>query len=100
MAATLRVALGQRQQPPLSLTDLFCGGLGEAMIATDLKWIACRDELPPVDVVVMTKIDDADGCRNETTLKRYQRETTTRSLWFYPDGSMYVYYEPTHWAAV
>jgi hypothetical protein len=61
------------------------------------NWSACKDVLPPVDVVVETKIDDAHGVRNVTTLKRYQREPTTRSLWFMPDGSMYVYYEPTHW---
>lgn len=63
-------------------------------------WIKCSDQLPPVDEVVMTKIDDADGCRNETTLKRYQRTPETRSLWFLPDGSMYVYYTPTHWKAI
>ena len=66
----------------------------------DVKWVACKDELPPVDVVVMTKIYDENGCRNEGTLKRYQRSPETRSLWFVPDGSMYVYYEPTHWASV
>ena len=70
------------------------------MVATNVDWVACRDRLPPVDVVVLTKIDDADGCRNEQTLKRYQRSPDTRSLWFTPDGSMYVYYDPTHWAAV
>lgn len=45
----------------------------------------------PENVEVMTKIDDADGVRNEFTLKR------SGNLWFYPDGSMYVYYTPTHW---
>jgi len=68
--------------------------------ATELKWVACKDELPPFDVVVMTKIDDENGCRNERTLKRYQRSPETRSLWFVPDGAMYVDYEPTHWASV
>lgn len=62
------------------------------------KWTACVDELPPLDVVVMTKIDDGQGCRNKGRLKRYCREPgVTRDLWFVPDGSMYVYYEPTHW---
>ncbi len=41
---------------------------------------------------VMTKIDDEHGCRNETSLIKRGR------LWFVPDGSMYVYYTPTHWA--
>ena len=45
----------------------------------------------PEGVVVWTKIDDANGVRNETKLKRQ------KNLWFLPDGSMYVYYRPTHW---
>ena len=45
----------------------------------------------PEGVIVETKIDDQQGCRNQTTLKRSSR------LWFLPDGSMYVYYTPTHW---
>lgn len=45
----------------------------------------------PDGVEVMTKIDDADGCRNEQSLTRQGR------LWFFPDMSMYVYYTPTHW---
>ncbi len=48
----------------------------------------------PENVVVLTKIDDANGCRNEQKLKRSGR------LWFVPDGSMYVYYTPTHWTDV
>lgn len=48
-------------------------------------------ETAPEGVVVETKIDDNKGCRNEQKLKRQGR------LWFYPDGSMYVYYTPTHW---
>jgi len=48
----------------------------------------------PENRVVWTKIDDADGVRNEATLKRSGR------LWFTPDGAMYVYYTPTHWAEV
>lgn len=62
-------------------------------------WTRCADELPPTGIVVETKIDDADGVRNEAKLKRYQRESNTRSLWFVPDGSIYRYYEPTHWRA-
>lgn len=39
--------------------------------------------------VVLTKINPPD--RNEQELKRMG------NLWFVPDGSMYVYYRPTHW---
>lgn len=45
----------------------------------------------PDDVVVMTKIDDEKGCRNEARLKR------SGNLWFIPNGEMYVYYQPTHY---
>lgn len=41
--------------------------------------------------VVLTKIDDERGPRNEQELKRMG------NLWFFPDDSMYVYYQPTHW---
>lgn len=54
-------------------------------------------ETAPVGVVVDTKIDDANGVRNQAKLRKYQRDNTTRPLWFFPDGSMYVYYTPTHW---
>lgn len=45
----------------------------------------------PEGISVETKIDDKDGVRNVAILKRGGR------LWWYQDGSMYVYYEPTHW---
>lgn len=45
----------------------------------------------PEGVEVETKIDNEQGCRNETTLIRKHR------LWWFPDMSMYVYYTPTHW---
>jgi len=48
----------------------------------------------PEGVTVRTKIDDATGARNEQNLKRQGR------LWFFPDMSMYVYYQPTHWREV
>ncbi len=54
-------------------------------------YVACNKELPPDGEIVMTKIDDENGCRNEQKLKRQG------NLWFTPDGSMYVYYRPTHW---
>lgn len=45
----------------------------------------------PEGVIVHTKIDDKDGCRNEQKLIR------RGNLWHFPDESMYVYYRPTHW---
>lgn len=58
------------------------------------EYIACADQLPPNGKIVMTKVDDANGVRNEQELKR------SNNLWFFPDGSMYVYYTPTHWRSV
>lgn len=55
------------------------------------NWISLAESLPDNGLTVQTKIDDAGGCRNEQHLKRQGR------LWFFPDGSMYVYYTPTHW---
>ena len=55
------------------------------------EWRLTSVYLPPVGVVVETKIDDGKYCRNQTTLKR------KGNLWFLPDDSMYVYYTPTHW---
>lgn len=57
-------------------------------------WKQTSLELPPDGLVVDTKIDDGDGCRNEQQLKR------SGHLWFFPDGSMYVYYTPTHWRKI
>ncbi len=54
-------------------------------------WNQTEVTLPLDGVEVETKIEDANGVRNEQTLKRRGR------LWFFPDGSMYVYYTPTHW---
>lgn len=45
----------------------------------------------PEGVTVLTRIADAKGERNVQPLKR------KGSLWWVEDGSMYVYYEPTHW---
>lgn len=47
--------------------------------------------LPAEGQVVDTRIDDYRGIRNECRLKRQGH------LWFFEDGSMYVYYTPTHW---
>ena len=46
-------------------------------------------ESAPSGRLVMTKIDDANGARNEQPLSR------NGNLWF--SGEMYVYYRPTHW---
>lgn len=54
-------------------------------------WHKTSVSLPPEGLIVETKIDDKRGCRNQQCLKR------SGSLWFLPDGSMYVYYTPTHW---
>ena len=45
----------------------------------------------PAARLLMTKIHDKDGIRNEAALYR------SSSLWFVPDGGLYVYYLPTHW---
>lgn len=58
---------------------------------TQRPWTRTEDELPEEGAIVDTKIDDGQGVRNEGTLKYQGR------LWFVPDGSMYVYYAPTHW---
>lgn len=56
-------------------------------------WTATKDVLPEEGVPVETMISDEYGVRNEAILKR------NGGLWFFPDGSMYVYYRPTHWRA-
>lgn len=57
-------------------------------------WIKCSTTMPANNEVVETKVDEGAGVRNEQTLKRQG------NLWFFPDGSMYVYYRPTHWRPV
>lgn len=56
-----------------------------------MKWIPIIISMPEDGVVVQTKIDDGVTVRNEQELMK------VGNLWFYPDGSMYVYYTPTHW---
>ncbi len=55
------------------------------------QWNRCADILPPEGIEVETKIDDHDGIRNVQNL------TLHRRMWFFPDLSMYIYYNPTHW---
>jgi len=54
-------------------------------------WLPITAELPQNKIEVETKIDDPDGERNVVKLVRQG------NLWFFPDMSMYVYYQPTHW---
>lgn len=56
-----------------------------------LDWISVTEKEPPHGLIVETKIRDERGCRNEQKLMRIGR------LYYLPDGSMYVYYTPTHW---
>ena len=56
-----------------------------------IEWVSVKERLPEENEVVNTKIDDGKGIRNEKLLKRKGK------LWFLPDGSMYMYYTPTHW---
>lgn len=56
-----------------------------------VEWIPVIKSLPLDGIIVETKIDDGNGVRNVQELKRIGR------LWYHPDGSMYVYYTPTHW---
>jgi hypothetical protein len=56
-----------------------------------MNWIPTSERLPQENVVVSTKVQDQNGCRNQQKLKR------VGNLWFLPDNSMYVYYCPTHW---
>jgi len=54
-------------------------------------WNLVQNILPENGMVVETKIDNSEGVRCVQKLKRQN------NLWFFPDGSMYVYYIPTHW---
>lgn len=54
-----------------------------------MTWIETSKQLPPEGVVVETKISNPD--RNQADLK------LKGNLWYHSDGSMCVYYTPTHW---
>jgi hypothetical protein len=49
-------------------------------------------ETAPENVMVMTRIDDGNGIRNEQILHR------NGNMWY--GGDMYVYYCPTHWRSL
>jgi hypothetical protein len=57
-------------------------------------WIPCTDELPPDGEIVMTKIDDGKGLRNEQKLQLRGR------LWWTSDMEMCAYHTPTHWQRI
>ncbi len=61
------------------------------MNKTPASWIPCIEQLPPENEIVETVISDENGLRNEALLKRI------KSLYWLADGSIYVYYRPTHW---
>jgi hypothetical protein len=56
---------------------------------SDVEWRSAATA--PEHAVVMTKIDDDKGVRNEQALRRDGR------MWWSPDGEMYMYYTPTHY---
>jgi hypothetical protein len=59
---------------------------------SDLDWIPMHAAPPPEGRACWTKIEDQNGTRNVQKLRR------DKNLYWMPDGSMYVYYTPTHWA--
>ena len=55
----------------------------------------------PEDIEIMTKIDDAHGERCvQSLVKRTRIPGKTSPMFWLTDGSMYVYYTPTHWRHV
>lgn len=56
-------------------------------------WQPITKDKPAPGEAVLTKIHDEAGPRNEAALKR----GASGKLWFFADGTMYVYYEPTHY---
>jgi hypothetical protein len=56
-----------------------------------IMWTNILNLQPPKGKIVKTKIDDKNGIRNEQNLK------FDGKLWWVSDGTMYVYYAPTHW---
>lgn len=55
------------------------------------QWKLIKEEYPPQNKVLKTKIDDEKGERNKQDLILYD------NLWWTPNMQMYVYYIPTHW---
>lgn len=63
-----------------------------SVIKEERTWTRTDQMLPPEGIIVDTMISDIGGERNQQRLYRQGR------LWFSDDGSMYVYYTPTHWS--
>jgi hypothetical protein len=53
-------------------------------------WKRINEMRPPEGVLVLTKIDDENGVRNEQAL-------TLKNNLFWDNSGMYIYYTPTHW---
>lgn len=53
-------------------------------------WISLKHQLPPNGVIVNTM----NSAGQITELKHQDR------LWFIPDGSVHVYYEPQFWKPI
>jgi len=55
------------------------------------NWIKVSSLEPPQGKIILTRINDSEGVRNE------QKLIKKGNLWWFPDMSMYVYYTPTEW---
>lgn len=56
-----------------------------------MEWNRTDIILPEEGKIIDTKVEDFSGGHN------FQKLKLVGKLWFEPDGSMYVYYTPTHW---
>lgn len=56
-----------------------------------IEWIKVSELTPPENVIIETKIDNEDGCRN------IQKLIYKYNLWFLSDKNIHVYYTLTHW---
>lgn len=88
VAEIQELARGRAPSPDVAAARL------RAARAKQGAWISCTAQLPNSGVPVETAIIDSHGERNHAVLKRGGELGT---LWFVEDGSMYVYYTPTHW---
>ena len=57
-------------------------------MSRETVWTACARERAPEGVIVETTTG---------TPASIQKLKRRGNLWWLPDDSMYVYYEPTHW---
>jgi hypothetical protein len=71
---------------------------------TEYHWRRCTDEMPPHDVMVMTKIDDEKGVRQKRTLSRKIHLMPAALTYWTTTGGRVAVHEwdekPTHWAYV